>query len=69
MVCEMRCIYGVVWASVVKCFVGLNEEFELCLLVYGKPVELFEVRCDVCAAWEVECDSGCHVLNGLQSSG
>mgnify|MGYP002805023898 CR=1 FL=1 len=25
--------------------------------------------CDVCAAWEVESNSGCRVLNGLQSSG
>ena len=43
----------------------MSEEFELCVLVFRETVELLEVRHDVSAAWEVEGDSGCCVLNGL----
>ena len=62
-------VIEVCWASVVWCLEGVSEECELCSFVYGRPVELLELRCDVCAALEAESDSGCRVLNGLQSSG
>lgn len=48
----------------------MSEEFELCSFAYGEPVELLEMWCNVCGAWEVESHSGCRVQKGyLQSSG
>lgn len=38
----------------VECFVGVGEEFEVCMLVYREPVEFHKVWCDVGSAWEVE---------------
>ena len=55
-------------ARVVQCFIYVGEDLEQCSLVYWEPVELPKVWCDVCAVWEVEDESGCCVLDGLQSS-
>lgn len=38
------------WASVMQCLEVVGEELELCSFVYGEPVELLQVWCDVSAA-------------------
>ena len=59
---EMNAVGEIGRACVVECLEGVEEEFEVCTLVSGEPMEFPKVMCDVGSAWEVEGKSGCCVL-------